>query len=245
MASRRSSGRVSLGQRGATRDESRSRQSEPPTYLQRLLARLDDQARESANDGAVIAYEALLDRVLEDRNVDDSEGDALLETAVRWGLGTDQVHLAHREYLNRLAVAAVADGLVTDAERRDLDLVARLLGHDQRHLDEMLAEAAGKASSPRLGVPPAQSTEGLAGKRVCFTGEMQCRHDGQVISREAAEELAAEAGLTVVESVTKKLDLLVIADPQTQSGKAKKARQYGIRVMHEPVFWRAIGVTAE
>lgn len=228
-----------------TRDDSRSRQAEPPTYLQRLLAKLNDPAGQRATDGAVIAYEALLDRVLEDRTVDDSEGEALLDTAVRWGLSTDQVRLAHREYLNRLAVAAVADGIVTDAERRDLKLVARLLGQDQRNLDEMVVDAAAKVSSARLGVPSAQSTEALAGKRVCFTGEMQCCHHGQLISRETAEELATEAGLTVGDSVTKKLDLLVVADPQTQSGKAKKARQYGIRVMHEPVFWKAIGVEVE
>ena len=42
--------------------------------------------------------------------------------------------------------------------------------------------------------------------------------------------------------MTKKLDLLVVADPLTQSGKAKKARQYGIRIMHKPVFWRALGL---
>jgi hypothetical protein len=33
-----------------------------------------------------------------------------------------------------------------------------------------------------------------------------------------------------------------VADPNTQSGKAKKARQYGIRIVHEPVFWRSLGV---
>lgn len=66
-----------------------------------------------------------------------------------------------------------------------------------------------------------------------------------MISREFAEELATRAGLVVVDSVTKKLDLLVLADPHSQSGKAKKARQYGIRIMHEPVFWKAIGINAE
>lgn len=45
--------------------------------------------------------------------------------------------------------------------------------------------------------------------------------------------------------VTKKLDLLVCADPHSQSGKAKKAREYGIRILAEPAFWRAIGVAAE
>jgi DNA polymerase-3 subunit epsilon len=82
----------------------------------------------------------------------------------------------------------------------------------------------------------------LNGKRVCFTGELQCRYNGQLIPRELAEELAASAGLIVMDSVTKKLDLLVSADPHSHSYKARKARQYGLRIMHEPVFWKAIGV---
>jgi DNA polymerase-3 subunit epsilon len=51
--------------------------------------------------------------------------------------------------------------------------------------------------------------------------------------------------LSVVDSVTKRLDLLVVADPKTQSGKAAKARRYGIRVMHEPVFWKALGLEVD
>jgi len=148
--------------------------------------------------------------------------------------------------LDRLAIAAIADGIVTDAERRDLKTVARLLGLEKPGLDDVLNEAAAKVAKIQA---PSLSTQGdgkeLAGKRVCFTGEMQCRHCGVVISRERAEELAAKSGLEVVDSVTKKLDMLVVADPHTQSGKAKKARQYGIRVMHEPVFWNAIGVSVE
>jgi DNA polymerase-3 subunit epsilon len=45
--------------------------------------------------------------------------------------------------------------------------------------------------------------------------------------------------------VTKKLDILVVADPHTQSGKARKARQYGTRIVHEPVFWQMLGVTVK
>ncbi|MCE9589417.1 MAG: hypothetical protein K8S99_02715 [Planctomycetes bacterium] len=226
-----------------TRNESRRRQAEPPTFLQRLLERKRDNAAPVATDGAAMAYGALLDRVLEDRRVDDCEGDALLETATRWGLSGDQIHLAHRDYLNQLALAAVADGIITDAERRDLKLVARLLGREQPNLDEILNEAAAKVAKTPLGPPPVKATEtSLAGMRVCFTGEMLCSHNGRMISREYAEELAIKAGLSVAESVTKKLDLLVVADPQTQSGKAKKAQQYGVRIMHEPVFWKALGV---
>ena len=193
-----------------------------------------------------MAYGALLDRVLEDRHVDDSEADALVETATKWGLGGDQISLVHRDYVNQLAVAAVADEVVTDAERRDLSLVTRLLGQEQRALDQLLNEAAAK-SSERYSTPATAQPDkaSLIGKRVCFTGELQCQHDGQLISRETAEALAARAGLVVADSVTRKLDLLVLADPLTQSGKAAKARRYGIRIMHEPVFWRAIGVDVE
>jgi len=234
------------GKQPVTRDESRRRQTEPPTFLQRLLGRLHEHALPVATDGAAMAYGALLDRALEDRHVDDSEADALVETAARWGLSKDQIELAHHDYLNQLAIAAVADGIVTDTERRDLKLVGRLLGQEKRDLDEILSEATAKVSESQLDPAPATSAEAsLIGKRVCFTGELQCQHDGQMISRELAEELATKAGLVVGDSVTKKLDLLVLADSHSQSGKAKKARQYGIRIMHEPVFWKAIGVKVE
>jgi len=145
-----------------------------------------------------------------------------------------------------LAIAAVADGVVTEAERRDLKLVARLLGQEKRDLDEILQEAAARVASTPLATPATPTPEaGLPGRRVCFTGELQCRYNGELIPRELAEELAAKAGLIVMDAVTKKLDLLVLADPHSQSGKAKKARQYSIRIMHEPVFWNTIGVAVE
>jgi DNA polymerase-3 subunit epsilon len=229
-----------------TRDESHRRQAEPPTYLQGLLARMPGPALPDDSTGAVIAYGALLDRVLEDRHVDASEADALVETATQWGLSGEQISIVHRDYLNQLAVAALADEVVTDVERRDLKLVMRLLGQEKSNLDEILSGAAATVSEghARLATaPPAK--ENLIGKRVCFTGELQGLHDGQMTSRELAEEFATRAGLVVADSVTKRLDLLVLADPHTQSGKAKKARRYGIRIMHEPVFWKAIGVDVQ
>jgi DNA polymerase-3 subunit epsilon len=80
---------------------------------------------------------------------------------------------------------------------------------------------------------------------VCFTGELRCQFNGQPISRECAEGLATKAGLVVMDNVTKKLQLLVTADPQSQSGKAVKARKYGIRMVNEAVVWNAIGVSGE
>jgi DNA polymerase III subunit epsilon len=226
-----------------TRDESRSRQAEPPTFLQLLLRRVHEGGMPIATEGAVMAYGALLDRMLEDRYVDDTEADALIQTAARWGLSGDQIRGAHHDYLNQLALVAISDGIVTESERRDLRLVARLLGQDQSNLDDILDEAADKVAMGPIGPVPSKLPDSdLAGKRVCFTGELQCCRGGRLISREAAEEIAVRAGLEVMDAVTKKLDLLVVADPHTQSGKAKKARQYGVRIMHEPVFWKALNV---
>lgn len=230
-----------------TREESRRRQTEPPSYLQRLFGRMQDSSLSFATNDAIMAYIGLLDRVLEDRRVDDSEADALVEMAMKWGLGNDQIRLIHHDYLHRLALAAAENGIITDTEQRDLKLVARLLGLELPNMDEVLKEVVATAAATVAEAPSTHSlaeiTESnLAGKSVCFTGEMQCNHKGQMISREYAENLAIKAGLVVVNSVTKNLDFLVVADPYTQSSKAVKARRYGIRIIHEPLFWKTIGV---
>jgi DNA polymerase-3 subunit epsilon len=48
--------------------------------------------------------------------------------------------------------------------------------------------------------------------------------------------------MVVVPRVTKKLDMLVLADPDSLSGKAKKAREYGIRIVAESAFWSIIDI---
>jgi DNA polymerase-3 subunit epsilon len=89
------------------------------------------------------------------------------------------------------------------------------------------------------------SDASLTGKSVCFTGELSSTIGGEPISRDLAEKLAEDAGLSVMSNVTKKLDLLVVSDPNTQSGKAKKARSYGTRILAEAVFWRMAGVAID
>ncbi|WP_420621744.1 hypothetical protein [Candidatus Poriferisodalis sp.] len=74
-----------------------------------------------------------------------------------------------------------------------------------------------------------------AGLRVCFTGTATI--DGSSVTRELLEEAAALAGLVPVLTVTKKnCDLLVAADPASSSGKATKARNYGIPIMSVAEF---------
>jgi hypothetical protein len=69
------------------------------------------------------------------------------------------------------------------------------------------------------------------GVRICFTGTAQ-DSTGQIVERWEMEQLAESAGLKPVKSVTKtRCEVLVTAEAGTQSGKARKAQEYG-----KPVF---------
>lgn len=60
---------------------------------------------------------------------------------------------------------------------------------------------------------------------ICFTGKMPEK-------RSYYEKMARDEGFEPVTRVTKDLGLLVCMDPNSDSGKAKKARQYSVKIMH-------------
>jgi len=221
------------------RDAAAIRRAEERSYLARLVAgMLGDEARNPRE----AEYLALVDRAIEDRRVTRDEAQLLVDMATSWGMTREDVLEAHRAYLESLVSEAMTDGLVTATEHRDLAEVCDLLGLHRATLAQLLAAA----SAPRT---PATAAPGrppsMRGQTICFTGELRSQLKGERITRELAEKLAAEAGLVVQATVTKRLDLLMVADPDTQSGKAKKARQYGVRIMAETAFWKALGIPIE
>lgn len=226
-----------------SRDHAQEKLQEHPKFLQRILSKIHHDTDATTPD--VVAYLVLVDRILQDRVIDVNEENTLVDAVANWGLSRFQLKEAHQTYIHNLAVHALADGVVTDSERSDLHQVARLLGHDDRELDHILESAAAQLRTTNSTKGTGSPRLDLDGMRVCFTGELQSRINGEPITRDVAETLAEQAGFVVLNSVTKKLDLLVVADPNTQSGKAKKARQYGTRILADSVFWRMIGVAVE
>lgn len=217
--------------------------TEPPNFLQRLSStNHHDTEAETPN---VLAYMVLIDRILEDRVIDQSEEEVLVDAVTNWGLSSRQLADAHTNYIHNLAVSALADGIVTDRERRDLHLVARLLGQNESTLDTILESAAAQLSIARRVPTNVVADAELVGKSVCFTGQLSATIGSKPISRDLAETLAKDAGLSIASNVTKKLDLLVVADPNTQSSKAKKARNYGTRILSDAVFWRMAGIAVD
>lgn len=188
----------------------------------------------------VASYLDVLDRALEDRLLTSAEQDELANVATLLGLTAEEVRSIHVDYLGTLVALAYRDGVLTERERADLDLVAEALGIDG--LDETLERLRNRRGAT-TSTPASGGT--LAGQSVCFTGTLLCCRDGRPITREDAQALAADAGLVVASSVTKKLDVLVVADPHSLSGKARKARAYGTRIIAETAFWPMIGVDVD
>jgi DNA polymerase-3 subunit epsilon len=188
------------------------------------LAGLAARLPRGTSDG-LDAYLGVLDRVLKDRFVSDSEIAAVSGLAAELGLTRDVAEQAHRAYVRQLCEAAWRDWVVTGAERADLLEVARLVGVPA---GEALAILDQTAASP--APPPGPASAGLVpGDRVVLTGDMS-------LPRAEIEALAAAAGLRVTSAVSAKTALLVTADPYSQSGKARQARDLGVRIVTDQVF---------
>lgn len=194
-----------------------------------FLSRIVDRLPRVKHPDAADSYLALLDQALLDHYISASEADALVELAGDLGLLRADVEQLHGGYLTALAQSALADGVLTDSERHELHLVATLLEMSPQSVDHALARAAEETSRP---ITRFQLQEG---DLVVFTGEM----DGD---RETWEERARDAGYIPHSNVTKKVRLLVAADPDSLSGKARKARGYGIPIITPEAFKRMMAV---
>ena len=235
--------RLPSSSRSCNRQEAqRLKVSQKGAYIRSLLERLPS----SIADTEVRAYMDLLDRVLEDRKVSADEADTLCKVAREWNISREIAEKAHREYLNNMVLLALADGVITDSEMRDLIEVAFLLGFSEDILRDAIErlKSNGENAIGRLYVSPSKR-EDLAGKSVCFTGAITDTINGQPITRQMAEMHATNAGLIVATGVTKRLGILVLADPESESGKARKAREYGTRLLATSTFWAMIGVSVD
>ena len=199
----------------------------------------------STPQDVAVSYLGLLDRVLEDRRITNDEVLALAEFASAWGIDRDDAGELHDSYLEALVRRAWADGVMTDAEERDLEAVAELLGVPLDDREVRHAAHHGPSMAATEMMAGERPTNELAGQLVCFTGESVCTIGGEPLSRDDQENLATWAGLTIKASVSRKLNMLVLADPDSQSGKARKAAELGVRRISESVFWGLAGVSVD
>jgi len=196
-------------------------------YLASLIAKLPQTSPRFGKLAAMAAqYLNLLERCIEDRILSANEADALQQLALHLELTTDQVHMIHATFLASLVRIALLDGEIDIQEDRDLEMVTKLLNfEDWREIVNQTSSAANNQLTAH-GL--------IAGSTVCFTGSMS-------LPRSRCESVAQQKGLTIRDRVTKDLDILVVADPFSQSNKANAARRYGTRIMSEIAFFNLLG----
>ena len=129
--------------------------------------------------------------------------------------------------------AAVLSELLVAAWGRVIDkdeaVVARLRDAERHFGVEVLPAGL------ELEGPPDAAQLLTPGARVCFTGTVMSARG--MIDRTRMERMATAAGLVPVPSVTKtRTDLLVVAERGTQSGKARKAAEYGKPILDAESF---------
>ncbi|MGH4009543.1 MAG: exonuclease domain-containing protein [Pseudonocardiaceae bacterium] len=204
-----------------------------PHFLARLVDRIP-----RTGDPVADAYLAMLDDALLDRQICATEADALLDLAHSMGLHKADVIDIHHQYLRELAHVIWADGILAVDERRDMDTVAALLGLAPEIVDEvLLAEQAARTKKPSAHCSRRPVAVGgltlRPGDKVVLTGTMK-RGRAEIVAQ------ATAAGLQMANSVSRRTSVVVAADPDSLSAKAKDARAYGVPVVNEHTFMRAL-----
>ena len=185
----------------------------PKTVLARLLA----QACYPTSKNICIEYFEALDWVLADGIITAEEQKFLNSLISKTQITIPQIQMMHAAYFASVHGAALRDSVISELEHKILNTISKGLG-----LQSDSVPAVTKL--PRV-------TKLKPAARICFTGEA-LDPNGKSILRENLEALAAENCWQPVDSVTKKnCDLLVAADPSSGSGKAQKARAYGLPII--------------
>lgn len=193
---------------------------------QQNLRRIARNYEMAGFEGAALSYMDALSSVMSDLEISTDEARHLKEWAADLGLSINQQVKVHQQFLDLVIDAAMRDGFLSETESRLITKTATTLG---------LATPTIVGLSQELSIDHIKP-----GMKVCFTGEAR-DITGASIAREFLETTAATKGLLVVSSVSKQsCELLVAADKSSMSGKAKKARDYGIPVISVEEFLRFI-----
>lgn len=170
-------------------------------------------------------YLGAVERALGDRIITEEEAAELRTLAGELALTSEQIADAHRIFLRGVAASYWVDGIISASEHQDLIDVAVMLGLPESAAAEALRDPSVFAPTTDARLTP--------GDRIVFTGDMET-------PRPELEAAAKAAGLRVVGSVSRLTKILVAADPASESGKARKAREVGTPIVTEHVFLRRL-----
>ena len=112
------------------------------------------------------------------------------------------------------------------------EILSRKIVEGLKMLKEDIVEMQGYIKLKSMGVKNMSGSK-LNGKSFCFTGEAS-------LPRKELQRMVEENGGVNLSSVSKKLDYLVMIDPNSKSTKAQKARSLGINILSEDDFFKMV-----
>lgn len=180
----------------------------------------------SSGNADTDSYLELLDFAMLDFELSTHEQRQLTVHARNLGMSIADMQRVHMQYIRQLVRVVMSDGVVTQQERDGLWLAADTLGIGRDIVEEIL-------NNPTVDDDDSQASTLVLhpGDRVAFTGT------------HAGEKAAKAAGL-LVGGVTKATMVLVAADTDSVSGKARKARDYHIPIITEQRFEQLVAEMA-
>ncbi len=127
------------------RETARSARVTPgESFISSLVSNLKPAGDHPVPNDRIGFYLHVLDRVLKDRVIDDGEAAELTALAHEWELTRKDARRAHEIYLGMLVATALEDHKLSQAERRDLERVSRLLDVPPEVTEAMLAGGLGR-----------------------------------------------------------------------------------------------------
>jgi DNA polymerase-3 subunit epsilon len=168
-----------------------------------------------------LGFLALLDECMADFSISPAEAAELHFVAGELSLSETATQRLEQLWFDDLYRNAMADGVITAAEAERLNLAAEAL-------------RIGRPFTP-TEVPTGEITS-LAGHLVTFTGTLGFDSQGREWDKASAEALAERSGARAHPRFTKQVTLVVAADPDSNSGKAARARSAGVPIMSFATF---------
>lgn len=205
-----------------TRTFSRSAINELHKPGQQNLRRIFRTIDVSDISGKELSYLDAISSVMSDFEISSDEKKNLSEWAKVLGISTNTKLDLHTKFLDEIIKAAKRDNYISELE------------------EELIAKAANalevKLESVKENDKPNGKIQFKTGMKICFTGKATDKN-GDEIFRDTLISYAMKAGYVSADDVTKKeCDLVVAEDKSSMSGKAKKARKFGIPVISVQEF---------
>lgn len=161
-----------------------------------------------------IEYINLLEDVVQSPGNDDKKLIELFQLAEQFGVTYEEAKQAHLDLFYQLVEAAWSDKRLTTGERADLESKAAALGISTNQVRTAIESQAPEGSLP-IGLK--------SGDSVVLTGDM-------TPPKSVLTSLFLSFGIQVKTSVSRQTSLVIAADENSMSGKARKARELGIPI---------------